>query len=161
MIEKAKDSLGLAIQNDPLYVQSVRDDLAVGNLAGIQYAEAKAARDQFELRLAKLEEDHQKLQLFYSSLQKDVLNLKESVEDYNIVRHRFISFFKRDVLLTATPNDFALIRKGSNLVHGGDAKRDADLYETGGRQDYGVYEMLYGFHPSVVKSIRKFLVKLQ
>ena len=68
MIEKAKDSLGLAIQNDPLCVQSVRDDLAVGNLAGIQYAEAKAARDEFGLRLAKLEEDHQKLQLLYSSL---------------------------------------------------------------------------------------------
>jgi hypothetical protein len=44
MIEKAKDAFGLAIQNGPLYVQSVRDDLAVGNLAGIQYAEAKADR---------------------------------------------------------------------------------------------------------------------
>lgn len=81
-----------------LYAQSVRDDLAVGNLAGIQYAEAKAARDQFELRLAKLEEDHKKLQedhqrlqkthqnvlLFCSSLQNEVRDLKESVEDYKL-----------------------------------------------------------------------------
>jgi hypothetical protein len=44
MIEKAKDEFRSTLQNNPLYVQHVREKLALGKVTGLQYAGAKADR---------------------------------------------------------------------------------------------------------------------
>ncbi|PGH07722.1 hypothetical protein AJ79_06199 [Helicocarpus griseus UAMH5409] len=87
------------------------------------------------------------------SLRRTVSNLQDSVGDLKGSRSRFISTYKRDILLNATPTDHRIIATGNRFVHGGDCKRDADLYEhPGRRRDFDIYVKLYGLHPGIVRS---------
>lgn len=74
-----------------------------------------------------------------------------------VIRQRFISFFKRGVLRRPSEKDYSLIRLGNEVAHHGNAYRDAHLYSTGSRTDSEVFEELYGFRPLKVLNIdRKF-----
>ena len=70
-----------------------------------------------------------------------------------VIRQRFISFFKRGVLHRPSEKDYSLIRLGNEVAHHGNAYRDAHLYSTGSRTDSDVFEELYGFRPLKVLNI--------
>ncbi|KAK2791953.1 hypothetical protein FQN52_004395 [Onygenales sp. PD_12] len=81
-----------------------------------------------------------------------ISDVEGSVADLKDVRNRFISTYKRDVLGIETEADKVMIRRGNRFVHGGDCKRDADLYEAPAqRQDFSVYMKLYGLQPGTVR----------
>ncbi|EDN02182.1 hypothetical protein I7I51_01878 [Histoplasma capsulatum] len=70
-----------------------------------------------------------------------------------LFRNRFISTYKWDILSNNTEKDKVTIRTGNHFVHGGDCKRDAELYEAPAlRLDFVIYTKLYGLHPGVVRS---------
>ncbi|CUS06693.1 unnamed protein product [Tuber aestivum] len=55
---------------------------------------------------------------------------------------------------TLKPWDWNFIQEGNVVAHSGDAAIDAMLYDgAGGRQDWYVFEELYGLHPSAVQKI--------
>ena len=85
-----------------------------------------------------------------------VSSLTISLEEYKLLRNRFISTFKRDKLRNATDADIRLIAEGNASAHGGDAVADAMLYQTHRRRDRSAYEQLYGMDPGAVLAIGKF-----
>ena len=53
-----------------------------------------------------------------------------------------------------------MIADGNVWAHEGNASRDTELYHSvGGRTDLAVYEILYGLHPGVVKTLSKSMFK--
>ena len=64
-----------------------------------------------------------------ASLEDRVKSPSQSLQNYKLVRGRFISTFKRDVLGTATDAGREIIRGGNTWAHGGDAIVDAQLNE--------------------------------
>ncbi|KAK2752818.1 hypothetical protein FQN55_005950 [Onygenales sp. PD_40] len=93
------------------------------------------------------------LQNKLKSAEHCISDVEGSVADLKDVRNRFISTYKRDVLGIETEADKVMIRRGNRFVHGGDCKRDADLYEAPAqRRDFKVYMKLYGLQPGNVRS---------
>lgn len=83
-----------------------------------------------------------------------IQSLSASLRNYKLVRGRFISTYKRDVLKTATDADRDIIPGGNMWAHNGGAIVDAELYDgPGGRQDVSAYRKLYGFDPLGVLSV--------
>ncbi|PGH02220.1 hypothetical protein GX51_04796 [Blastomyces parvus] len=81
-----------------------------------------------------------------------ISDLEGSVPDLKDVRNLFISTFKRDILFNDTETDKVIMRTGNRFVHGGDCKRDAELYEAPRlRRDFDIYIKLYGLYPSIVR----------
>ena len=70
-----------------------------------------------------------------ASLEDRVQSPSQSLQNYKLVRGRFIPTFKRDVLGTATDAGRKIIRGGNIWARGGDAIVDAQLHESpGGRR---------------------------
>lgn len=77
------------------------------------------------------------------SLEGRVRSLSTSLHNYKLVRGRFISSFKRDILKTATDADTEITCDGKTW-----AIADAQLYEDpAGQRDNVAYKMLYGSDP--------------
>ncbi|EER43518.1 conserved hypothetical protein [Histoplasma capsulatum H143] len=171
MIEQAQVMLKGAIDNHQLQFQTVRDMPVVTNRRGVRYAEGYFDREAFASRLettenalenfktelesikTELESIKSELKNECESLRRTVSNLQHSVGDLKDSRSLFISTYRRDILLNATPSDHRIISTGNRFVHGGDCKRDAGLYEhPGRRRDFDTYVKLYGLHPGIVQS---------
>ncbi|KAL1848769.1 hypothetical protein Plec18170_007780 [Paecilomyces lecythidis] len=108
----------------------------------------------------QLRESSLRLQAGYERMIRPIERSKDRASGFDDLRHRFLSMFKRDKmnhenpLNTLTLPDNFWISEGNQTVHGGDCRKDAELYyPTGARQDFNVYTELYGFHPGVVRSI--------
>ncbi|KKZ60752.1 hypothetical protein EMCG_04580 [[Emmonsia] crescens] len=167
MIEQAQVMLKDAIDNHQLQFQTVRGMPVVTNRRGVRYAEGHFDREAFASRLEatenalenfKTELESTKSELIgvkneCKSLRRTVSNLQHSMGDLKDSRSRFISTYRRDILLNATLSDYRIIDTGNRFVHGGDCKRDTDLYEhPGRRRDFNTYIKLYGLHPGIVQS---------
>ncbi|QSS51531.1 hypothetical protein I7I53_06878 [Histoplasma capsulatum var. duboisii H88] len=164
MIEQAQVMLKGVIDNHQLQFQTVRDMPVVTNRRGVRYAEGYFDREAFASRLettenalenfkTELESIKSELKNECESLRRTVSNLQHSVGDLKDSRSLFISTYRRDILLNATPSDHRIISTGNRFVHGGDCKRDAGLYEhPGRRRDFDTYVKLYGLHPGIVQS---------
>ena len=134
-----------------LEVETLADGrVAVGNRRGIDMAEVKT-------KVSELMEFKEEAKSKIASLEDRVQSLSQSLQNYKLVRGRFISTFKCDVLGTATDADRDIIRGGNMWAHGGDAIVDAQLYEgPGGRRDLAAYIKLYGVNPLWVQNIGEF-----
>ena len=90
----------------------------------------------------------------HSRLASEVQDLRFSLVDYTLFRNRFLSTYKCKVLKNATPHDHDMINRRSSVAHGGDCRRDAELYgQPGGRRDEDVYRDLYGVSPNIVRAL--------
>lgn len=108
----------------------------------------------------QLKQETLRLEAMSERVTRRIERRKDRASGFDDLRHRFLSVFKRDKmnyenpLNTLTLSDEFWISEGNQTVHGGDCRRDAELYyPTGARQDFNVYTELYGFHPGVVRSI--------
>ncbi|PGH03060.1 hypothetical protein AJ80_08755 [Polytolypa hystricis UAMH7299] len=125
----------------------------VTNTRALPYIEAHFDRPKFEGRLKETEFRLKKIENELRSTERRVSDLEESVSDLKDVRNRFISTYKRDILSNDTETDRVIIRSGNRFVHGGDCKRNAELYEAPARRrDFDIYIKLYGLHPGIVRS---------
>ena len=61
-----------------------------------------------------------------------------------VVRHRFISYFKRGVRHMPTDKDNPWIERGNATAPYGNCFRDAHLYKSGSRNDSNVFQDLDG-----------------
>ena len=131
----------------------------VGNEEGLRYAERRMQTETVEQQLSSLQQRVSTLETDkYRLLDRiDVLDdrigvLEEGSTAMRGMRDRFLSTYKRDKLLKQL-NDYDLdcISAGNRTAHGGNAKYDATLYDSG-RTDYSVYKELYGLHPAIVST---------
>ncbi|OJD10188.1 hypothetical protein AJ78_08695 [Emergomyces pasteurianus Ep9510] len=168
MIEHAEEALLHSINKDQLQYTMVKGNPTVTNTRAVRYIESHYNRqmleDRFKAVEARLKASESLLKASQSHL-ADVENelksatcrisdLEESVPELKDVRNRFISTFKRDILLNDTETDRAIIRTGNRSVHGGNCKRDAELYKAPSlRRDFDIYIKLYGLHPEIVRSL--------
>ncbi|KAA8893516.1 hypothetical protein FN846DRAFT_1025664 [Sphaerosporella brunnea] len=130
MKQDAKDALGQALQEEELHVEDVRGEIFVGNRRSLSLAAPKDMK--------------------ISSLEDRVSSLTSSLDAYKLLRHRFISAFKRDKLASATEADKRIIGAGNAWAHG-----DALLYTgTGGRTDVKAFQKLYGMSPWDVQMLK-------
>lgn len=125
-----------------LEVETLGDgQVAPGNRRGLDLAHLKA-------RVAELMEYQKDAKAEIASLQDRVRSLSQSLYRYKLVRGRFISAFKSDVLGTATDADREIIRGGNIWAHGGDAIVDAQLCEgLGGLRDLAAFSKHYEAGP--------------
>ncbi|CUS07944.1 unnamed protein product [Tuber aestivum] len=128
--------LGLAGLPDRL--RAVEEDLRIVE-AGVAASEKKIAATEEKI----------------AELNDQVSILKLAGPDYKRVRNPFLSVFKRDIMKeTLKQSDRNFIAEGNVIAHSGDAAIDALLYDgEGRRQDWYVFEELYGLHPSDVRKI--------
>ena len=77
------------------------------------------------MELADLQTKGSSLQSRVSALEDRAKSLSASLHQYKLVRDRFISTFKRDILNTVTGADREIIRSGNMWTH--DAIVDAQL----------------------------------
>ncbi|KAA8893635.1 hypothetical protein FN846DRAFT_923541 [Sphaerosporella brunnea] len=155
MKQDAKDAPGQALQEEELHVEDVRGELFVGNRRGLSFANYKV--DQADLR-ARVDAQDKKIasqDIKIGSLEDRVGSLTSSLDAYKLLRHRFISAFKRDKLASATEADKRIIGAGNAWARGGDAVVDALLYTgTGGRTDVKAFQKLYGMSPGDVQMLK-------
>ncbi|PUU79213.1 hypothetical protein B9Z19DRAFT_980412, partial [Tuber borchii] len=71
-----------------------------------------------------------------------------------LLRHRFLSTFRRDKLGIKNPQDQDYIDGGNVSAHGGDAVTDSQLYNgSEARDDFATFKCLYGFPPQIVQDL--------
>ncbi|OJD11711.1 hypothetical protein AJ78_07564 [Emergomyces pasteurianus Ep9510] len=131
MIEQAQVMLKDTIDNHQLQFQTVRGMPVVTNRRGVRYAEGHFDREAFASRLEttenalenfKTELESTKSELIdvkneCKSLRRTVSNLQHSVSDLKDSRSRFISTYRRDILLNATPSDHRIIDTGGTRIY--------------------------------------------
>lgn len=81
--------------------------------------------------------------------------LEQKFRPEELVRQRFISNFKKEVLQGPSAQDHNWIKRGNAAAHFGDCYSDAHLYVSGNRTDINVFETLYGFAPFTILSINR------
>ena len=92
-------------------------------------------RAELKTKVSELMEFKKEAKSEIASLEDRVQSPSQSLQNYKLVRGRFIPTFKRDVLGTATDAGRKIIRGGNIWARGGDAIVDAQLYESpGGRR---------------------------
>lgn len=161
MIANSRQTLPSTIRDEEFYVEHINDDVIVGNRRGISYAYSQSENRTLESRITSLEQSNatltsevSSLSTAHSRLASEVQDLRLSLVDYTLFRNLFLSTYKRKVLKNATPHDHDMINRGSSVAHGGDCRRDAELYgQPGGRRDEDVYIDLYGVSPNIVRAL--------
>jgi hypothetical protein len=164
MIETSQLRLKEAVDTDQLVVENIRGDMFVGNIAGMEYAQAKAdsrpLRDRtkaLEESTKALQEEVQQLKIRVEHTDMRMMNMEASIDGFRDFRNRFISTYKRDKLSLVEESDHWFIRSGNRFAHEGNFKRDAELYEgMSGRKDDWVFTELYGIDPATVRKIGRF-----
>jgi len=163
MTEGARQALGEILAKEDLIIAHDVEPITVGNQQGLNLARRPNKIEELENKVSSLTGQVSSLtsqEAFSASeivfLKQQVQDLTISVEGYTLLRHRFISSFKRYKVGGMTPNDWKLIGEGNQAAYGGDAIADARLYQgTEGRRDFSVYEMLYGLPPQIVRDFSK------
>ena len=87
------------------------------------------------------------------SLEYDMSVLKLASEEYDRLRQRFLSTYKRYIYGRVSEKDLQIIEEGNSVADGGDAIADARLYSSGSRRDNKVFQKLYGLHAVDVPSL--------
>jgi len=145
-----KDALQQALGQDH-YVEEAGGELVVGNRRGLNLAGLPAQIALLQDHNASQDQKIALLQAQVASLQAQNASLASSLPLYKILRNRFISTFKQDILKNATDVDRRIIAAGNTCAHGGDAAADAMLYQgMSGRCDFSSYKRLYGKEPGPV-----------
>ncbi|KAG0641276.1 hypothetical protein HOY80DRAFT_902576 [Tuber brumale] len=155
MKTEAKEAFEKELEKEELEVDHVRGEVYFGNRRGLDLSSMKAKLDSHERKVSLLETQAKGLENDAKDLRARVATLSLATQDYKLVRHRFISTFKRIKLPDQMEAwDYAIIQDGNLIAHGGDAAVDALLYEgISGRKDIYAFQQLYGLHPSDVRMI--------
>lgn len=157
------------LDTEELEVETRADGkVAVGNRRGLnmtaeladmraEISALKAYKEQSTSEISTLQDHKEQSTSEISALQDRVQTLAISLNQYKLVRGRFLSTFKRDILGTADDADRAIIHGGNMSAHGGDAVMDAQLYQgSSGRRDVDAYKRLYGLNPLLVHQLSEF-----
>ncbi|KAG0133130.1 hypothetical protein HOY82DRAFT_641573 [Tuber indicum] len=124
----------------------------------------KVASQKKEIALLGKKVASQKKEI--NRLKKETYWLRISSRGYLLVRDRFISKFKRDILKNRSKSDGRIIEKGNVAAHWGDFRVDSMLYTSRGlsgwpkkkkwpkRQDVDTFKALYGVGPELVSKIK-------
>ena len=160
----AEDSLSSALKG-PYYIEDHEGRFFAANELGLTYArlpgeyeDLKRRYDTVNRSLAEFKDSVASKDEQISDLKSQVEGLTRSLEFYKESRQRFICVFKRDKLNNETAADREIIRRGNQVVHGGDAVTDAFMYNAtcaGRRTDPGTFDKLYGVLPSIAENISK------
>ena len=169
MTADARRRLKSTADNTDMEMEMIHDTIFVGNMEGLSYARQAKKSDSLQAQLNRLEKKFEKelgetkqelgetkreLGETKRGLRDIKLRVTDLEEPVGILRHRFLSTFKRDKPKNATPADMGLIASGNLWAHEGNASRDADLYQSvGGRTDFATYKELYGLHPWMAREI--------
>jgi hypothetical protein len=156
MISEARLVLQNASQQDPIQSENFRGKVFVKNEEGLRYAEGRLQTETMQQQLSSVQQRlssiQQQMKTERVSLLNRIDNLEEGSTTLRAMRDRFLSIYKRDKLLRPLNDyDCDCISAGHVIAHGGNAKYDATLYDSG-RTDYSVYIELYGLHPTVVST---------
>ncbi|KUL91704.1 hypothetical protein ZTR_01428 [Talaromyces verruculosus] len=173
--EMARESLQNAAEDDPLHEENLHDDTtAITNEHGTFWTRMErdhaSLREEFqsmtnelrgvtaELRIktdqlcAKTDE----LERLTDQLCVKTDELERATAGFRDFRNRFISTYKRDVLNQIEDSDRNFIKLGNVVVHTGNVKRDAELYNgLNARRDILVFRELYGILPAIAINIGK------
>jgi hypothetical protein len=165
MKSDAKSAFAAALNQEQLEVEVVGDKFCVGNRRGLDLADLGVRFRLIEEEIVVLKEDNVALKednvvlkVKVASLEDRVTSLTVSLAVYKLLRNRFISTFKRDILENADEKDHRIIANGNEWAHGGDAVVDAQLYSgdlADPRRDVAAFKQLYGLHPLFVMTISK------
>lgn len=119
--------------------------LVVGNRRGLNLATELSGirQDITSLKRGKIKQD-----LKIESLEGQVFGLKLISKEYDLLRQRFLSMYKRKVN-KSTKKDL-IIQTGNAVAHGGGANADAKLYLSSLRRDTEVYREFYGLDTPIV-----------
>lgn len=151
-----------------LNIDYVRDQTSVTNSRASPFAAALAEQEETrseiksikskldstkkELDSAKKEwaGKHEALRERHEALESRFYALEGS-ETEREIRHRFLACIKRDILGTASDEDYVHIGRANSAAHTGNCVRDAHLYQcAGGRTDYACFEKIYGLQPGIL-----------
>jgi hypothetical protein len=148
MISTARTELADAAQHDQLEEEQMGDQIVIANPRSRSFF-ANMTADMVMLK-QKVEKLERETRFKQEQLELATLGFRD-------FRHRFISVYKRDMLPhEMDDNDKTDIRSGNNVVHGGNCKRDAELYSGHRpRYDHSVFEKLYGVRPETAVNIGK------
>ena len=170
MIERSREELRTASMADDFEVENVEGKTVIANTRGSVIAHAAAMSSKIEGRLSRVENDlantkndltntTSQLNSKTTELDNKIQELQQVSIGYRHFRQRFLSTYKRDVLCNANDTDLSAIREGNQVVHGGNSKRDAELYSgLNQRTDIAVFKHLYGVLPTTMALIGKMLM---
>jgi hypothetical protein len=144
MKEKGRAVLQQAL-NEGLDTEYICGRLVVGNRRGLNIAR--------ELSEMKLSINRQNLTI--ASLENRVASLTLVSEEYNLLRQRFLSTYKREVG-KCTKKDWVIIQEGNAVAHGGDDIADSRLYLKSKRLNSEIFRELYGLDVLVVPLLSEF-----
>ena len=137
------------IQIEGLEARMVNKDIRIEGL------EARMANK--DIQIADLQVENADNQAEIADLQYRVKSLTKDAEGYRSIRHRFIDFYRRDVLENVDQKGHGRIHKGNKAAHRGDAITDATLYTTRERKDEDVLTDLYGLTANEITLLSKCL----
>ena len=145
MVRAAQDEVAAILQNQELSPGRVHGRRVVTNQSGLEYVERAFRLDAVEKCTKVLENDVNRLKTQMAIMQQqNGMSTTSFSEEHRATRNRFISVAKRNIFKTATQNDHLHIKKGNEAAHGGNIQSDAQLYRIKDRDDYEMFETLYG-----------------
>ncbi|PUU81996.1 hypothetical protein B9Z19DRAFT_1075948 [Tuber borchii] len=153
IIRSAKRNLSAILDNDELSVDRSTPTLTVGNSHGHAWAMLHQQVESYRSETSSLREEVGMLKITVASLEGQVTSLTLSVKAYGLIRHRFLVNYKQKQMGIVDDADKKYVLDGNSIAHGGDVKADAELYKDvtlHRRQDFPVFESLYGCIPQVI-----------
>ena len=90
-----------------------------------------------------------------------IQRLLRSHDQWHVIRNRFLSVCKRDVLKNADRTDYRVIDNGNIVAHDGDPRSDATLYELEIRKGEPTFIALYGLRWHEVMNLSKFFTSYE
>lgn len=155
MINSAKSEMNGIIHRQEITVEPSNEGVRVGNSAGLAVGRQL---DQMNSNMARVLSRNEQMETQNRQLEERVAFLEATSHDFSSARSRYLSFAKRDVFGTSNEDDERIIKAGNRIVHSGNARADAGLYDRNVRRDFTTYIRLYGVHPGTVNAIGKFKV---
>ncbi len=142
------------------------DKLGYGNDTGLgvleEIEEAKAHRTRQDKKMKALQEEFEMMKVEQAAMKvkqaasdAEIRSLAAASEGYLLIRERFLSTFRRDIL-GDTSHQSAIVA-GNQAAHHGDAETDALLYEKGRRSDRHLYYRIYGLAPEQILNQSKYV----
>lgn len=129
--------------------------LSTNNMLLSGLAEISAAQKQLSTAQGQLLFENHQLRDRAHFMEDRIMALERSSSGGTGIRQRFISTAKREVLGTATPADYRIIKTTNLAVHGGSLQQDVALYTQGDRTDNDTFQWLYGVSVDMARNISK------
>jgi hypothetical protein len=96
---------------------------------------------------------YKELEVRYDEVETKLSLVASSCDGYLNIRNRFVAVFRRDILEQRSAVDRQIVMDGNIDSHHGDGLTDALLFEQGMRSDCSTFQLLYGFSPSIVRTL--------